>query len=62
MPELRQTVPVIERRGMAQGDRREGPAIITDPAATAWLAPGWSCRMDAWGNLVLERGLPAESG
>jgi len=56
MPELKKAVPVIERRSLAQGASLAGPAIVTDPAATAWLAPGWVCEVDAWGNLVLERG------
>lgn len=52
MAELKESVPVVERRSMAPGDGLSGPAIITDMAATAWLAPGWSMEMDHWGNLV----------
>jgi len=33
----------------------EGPAIITEMAATTWVAPGWRARADEWGNLRLRR-------
>jgi N-methylhydantoinase A len=30
-----------------------GPAIIVDPVATTWLAPGWRAQADGFGNLLL---------
>jgi len=55
MTDLHSTVPVIEARSMAPGEPREGPCIVTDKAATAWVAPDWSAVRDRWGNLLLER-------
>ncbi len=53
MAELDGPVAVVERASLADGDRLEGPAIIVEPDATAWVPPGWRLRADAWGNLRL---------
>lgn len=55
MSDLKQAVPVRERAALAPGDAHAGPLIVTDTAATAWVAPGWRVEADSWGNLVLER-------
>jgi N-methylhydantoinase A len=55
LPDLQRVVPVIERAALTPGVRRSGPCILVDKAATAWVAPDWSCVLDAWGNLLLER-------
>jgi N-methylhydantoinase A len=52
--DLDASAPVYEREAN-DGERIEGPAIITEMAATTWLAPGWAARADRWGNLRLER-------
>ncbi|MCC6207093.1 MAG: hydantoinase/oxoprolinase family protein [Gammaproteobacteria bacterium] len=49
---------VYARAELACGQRIEGPALITEPVATTYLAPGWSCRRDDTGNLRLTRGAP----
>ena len=49
------TVPVWERAGLRSGRRLAGPAIVTEPLATAWVAPGWTARADQHGHLVLTR-------
>jgi N-methylhydantoinase A len=37
------------------GDALAGPAVIEQYDATTYVAPGWSARIDAISNLVLER-------
>lgn len=32
-----------------------GPAVIAEQVATTWLASGWRCTVDAFGNLLLDR-------
>jgi N-methylhydantoinase A len=46
-------VPVYERGALAAGQRLTGPAILTEASATTWIAPGWTARVDAVGNLLL---------
>ena len=53
MPELDRRVPVYARAGLKPGISLEGPLLITESAATAWIKPGWVVRPDEWGNLHL---------
>lgn len=46
-------VPVLGREGLAARGPVSGPAVIVDPVATTWLAPGWEARLDGTGSLVL---------
>lgn len=55
MTDLQQAVPVLERESLSPGVRIDGPCVVVDKVATAWVAPGWSLAPDPWGNLVLER-------
>jgi len=49
---------VWAREVLAAGQVLDGPALITERVATTYLAPGWRCRVDGVGNLVLDyRGL-----
>ncbi len=48
-------VPRFERGLLAVDQLICGPALITEMASTTWLAPGWGCRSDCAGNLLLER-------
>jgi N-methylhydantoinase A len=52
---IEQPVAHFERGALALGQRLFGPALITEMAATTWLAPGWQATLDAAGNLMLER-------
>ncbi|MBT2989906.1 MAG: hydantoinase/oxoprolinase family protein [Candidatus Thiodiazotropha sp. (ex Ctena orbiculata)] len=52
-------VPCYERAQLVEGDVVSGPALITEMASTTWLAPGWRCRPDPAGNLLLDR--PADT-
>ncbi len=47
-------VPRWERDRLVPGQCLEGPALITETVATTWLAPGWRCEVDAFGNLLLQ--------
>lgn len=53
MPELASKVPVYRRAGLPSGEAMEGPLLITESAATAWIKPGWVVSPDQWGNLLL---------
>jgi N-methylhydantoinase A/oxoprolinase/acetone carboxylase beta subunit len=53
MPELDRRVPVRARADLQPGVSLEGPLLITESAATAWIKPGWVVRLDEWGNLHL---------
>ena len=48
-------VPVWSRNGLCAGQVFAGPALVTEAMATTWLPAGWRCRVDAVGNLLLER-------
>ncbi len=48
-------VPVIGRAALKVAEPVSGPAIILDPVATTWLAPGWLASLDEVGNLRLGR-------
>ncbi len=48
-------VPVHARAGLCAGQRFAGPALVTETVASTWLPGGWSCVVDAVGNLLLER-------
>ncbi|RMG56543.1 MAG: hydantoinase/oxoprolinase family protein [Gammaproteobacteria bacterium] len=46
-------VPLYRREALAPEQVIAGPALLSEAVATTWLAPGWHCRVDAWGNLLL---------
>ena len=48
-------VPVWSRSALYAGQVFAGPALVTETVATTWLPAGWCCRVDAVGNLLLER-------
>jgi N-methylhydantoinase A len=50
------STPIYVRGKLQPGNRLTGPAIITEYSATTALPPGWTARVDALENLVLERG------
>ncbi|OIP87184.1 MAG: 5-oxoprolinase, partial [Rhodobacterales bacterium CG2_30_65_12] len=51
-------VPLHHRGRLAEGARVTGPAIITEPTGTNVVERGWAARVDALGNLILERVAP----
>jgi len=48
-------VPLFHREALPSGFELTGPAIIAEQVATTWVAPGWRCRVDGYGNLLLSR-------
>ncbi len=50
------TGDVWARESLVPSQPVAGPALITETVSTTYVAPGWRCVMDAWGNLVLSRG------
>lgn len=46
---------VYDRAALRAGNRFRGPAIVAEYSATTILLPGWRARVDAYGNLVMER-------
>ena len=53
MPGLGCEVPLRRRSNLEPGELLQGPLILTEAAATAWIKPGWSLKTDKWGNLQL---------
>ena len=53
MSELACEVQMFHRAGLPVGESVQGPLLVTESAATAWIKPGWEVRMDEWGNLHL---------
>ena len=53
MAELAENVAVVERAGLAVGQRLEGPALIVETSSTTWLAERWCAEVDKVGNLKL---------
>ncbi len=47
--------PVFARVHLRPGDAFDGPAVVEQYDATTYVAPAWSARVDAFGNLVLEQ-------
>lgn len=52
---LSEEAVIWNRADLQAGQRITGPALITETVATAYLAPGWHCRVDDVGNLLLQR-------
>jgi 5-oxoprolinase (ATP-hydrolysing) len=52
---------VVLRSDLRTGATLPGPAIITDASATTVVEPGWTARVDAHLNLILERTTPRET-
>ncbi|MEL7254961.1 MAG: hydantoinase B/oxoprolinase family protein [Pseudomonadota bacterium] len=48
-------VPIHDRATLDPATPVKGPAIITEPTGTNMIEPGWAARVDAHGNLVLDR-------
>ena len=49
-------VSLWQREQLPVGGCLHGPAIIAEQVATTWLAAGWRCEVDPYGNLMLSRG------
>jgi N-methylhydantoinase A/oxoprolinase/acetone carboxylase beta subunit len=51
----RHRVPITQRSALRGVARLRGPRLITEYSSTSFVAPGWTLRTDAAGNLHLER-------
>jgi 5-oxoprolinase (ATP-hydrolysing) len=51
-------VPVYQRDRLARGVSIQGPAIIAESTATTVVEAGWTARMSARDDLILERHVP----
>ena len=45
---------VYARDMFSRGNRFKGPALVCEFSATTVVSPGWECRVDDWGNLILK--------
>ena len=50
-----QNVPLYDRANLNAATQVTGPAVITEPTGTNVIEAGWAARLDAMGNLILER-------
>lgn len=51
----RLTTNIYDRARLLAGNCLRGPAIVAEYSATTVIEPGWQGRVDAYGNLILER-------
>lgn len=51
-----ESIPLYQRKSLPAGFELAGPAIIAEQVATTWVAAGWRCRVDGYGNLLLAAG------
>jgi N-methylhydantoinase A/oxoprolinase/acetone carboxylase beta subunit len=49
-------IPIYAREALSAGVRLNGPLIVVELSATAYVAPEFSLRVDGYGNLHLEAG------
>jgi N-methylhydantoinase A len=52
------STPVYARAGLPAGATLDGPALVEEPGTTTVVPRGFGLRVDAHGNLILERGAP----
>ena len=55
LPGAGEEVSIFSRESLQHGQTISGPALITETVSTTFLAAGWSCFSDEYGNLILER-------
>ncbi len=55
----RRPCPVYRRETLRPGHELSGPALIVEEVSTVVLDPGWSARVEARGELILESSGPA---
>ena len=48
-------LPLYDRSALADGFTAVGPLLVIDPVSTTVVEPGWRLRVDAIGNLMLDR-------
>ena len=48
-------IRVIQRQQLHANDEIVGESLIVETVATTYLAPGWRCKVDSLGNLMLTK-------
>jgi len=48
-------VKVYQRPMLLAGDKLDGPALITEQVSTTFIDQGWTCTIDPYGNLLLNK-------
>ena len=51
---IEKPVDVFQREQLAVDQQITGPALIVEKVSTSYVAPGWQCVVDGWGNLLLD--------
>ena len=59
-PGRRQRTPIYDRQALVAGQHIPGPAIIEQMDTTVLIFPGDGCRVDEWGNIVVELAVDAK--
>ncbi len=49
--------PVYDRAQLRPGNELSGPAVIVEMSATTVIEPDFACKVDAFGNLLIQRGI-----
>lgn len=52
---IKEPVPIYTRDSLTAEETISGPALITETVSTTYVAPGWECKMDKYGSLLLSR-------
>ena len=55
LPGVPDRVQLLSRDALRPDMVIHGPALITEQVSTTWIAAGWQCQCDDFGNLVLVR-------
>ncbi len=50
------STPIYDRERLAPGAAFAGPAVVEQMDSNTLVPPGWACRVDEYGNLLLTRG------
>jgi N-methylhydantoinase A len=48
------TANIYDRSMLGAGNRIAGPGVVTEYSATTFIPPGWTGRVDPYGNLIVE--------
>lgn len=55
LPGIQEPVAIYRREQLGAGQVLNGPALLFEAVGTTWLAPGWQCRVNPEGHLLLTR-------
>ncbi len=55
LPGIDEPVRIFSRDSLPQDQIISGPTLITETVSTTFVAAGWMCCLDSYGNLILEK-------